>query len=41
MTVKEECGLKAFWEWPAELRTRGELPPRSAPTIRRVCSTTR
>ena len=24
MTVKEECGLKAFWEWPAELRTRGE-----------------
>lgn len=19
MTVKEECGLKAFWEWPAEL----------------------
>ena len=41
MTVKEECGLKAFWEWPAELRTRGELPPRSAPTIRSVCSTTR
>lgn len=24
MTVKEECGLKAFWEWPEELRTRGE-----------------
>ena len=24
MTVKEECSLKAFWEWPAELRTRGE-----------------
>lgn len=24
MTVKEECGLNAFWEWPAELRTRGE-----------------
>ena len=24
MTVKEECGLKAFWEWPEELRRRGE-----------------
>lgn len=23
-SVKEECGLKAFWEWPAELRTRVE-----------------
>lgn len=24
MTVKEECGLKAFWEWPEELCRRGE-----------------
>ena len=44
MTVKEECGLKAFWEWPAELRTRGEglrrpsgayaLPPDDAVLLR-------
>ncbi len=41
MTVKEECGLKAFWEWPAELRTRGEASAKVCAAHPRACSTTR
>ena len=41
MTVKEECGLKAFGSGPQSSVPAVRLLPRSAPPIPRACSTTR
>ena len=41
MTVKEECGLKAFGSGPRSSAAAARLLPRSALPIPRACSTTR